>query len=121
MSEALSLVELLNLQNIGKRRNDGKNLGHQIFHYCKVDLLYLLCCPVFIPQITGDPVPPGFDMLKESVTQSPIPLPKKEENLDMKCYVIRSVWDVIWIDHSHLAQLQKKLYHTETRKKMNLP
>ncbi len=36
---------------------------------------HILCCPVFIPQIVGDPLLPGAERTNESVAQSPIEPP----------------------------------------------
>ncbi len=43
-----------------------------------MEQLLLLCCPVLKPQIVGDPLFPGDEILNESVTQSPMPEPKIE-------------------------------------------
>ena len=36
-----------------------------------IQIMNILCCPVFVPQMIGDPNWLGLAMLMESVTQSP--------------------------------------------------
>ncbi len=44
--------------------------------------IFSLCCPLFEPQITGDPLLPGELTVKESKIQSPMPPPKNVEVLN---------------------------------------
>ena len=44
------------------------------------DIFIILWYPVFVPQITGDPKPPGAVIEKLSVVQSPIASPIIQKN-----------------------------------------
>jgi hypothetical protein len=56
--------------------------------------LNLLCCPVLIPQMTGEPSLPGEVMLKVSVKQSPNPAPNFDDydkNVNLKNWFARQL------------------------------
>ena len=53
-------------------------------HFLILKSIYLLCCPVLNPQITGDPDRPWEATLNESLVQSPIALANENEILIFK-------------------------------------
>ena len=60
---------------ITEKENEIRHMAAYLFLYNVI----LLCWPVFVPQMTGDPQAPGEVMENWSVEQSPVPPSKKRQ------------------------------------------